>query len=101
MRIFIVDKEKKRPIALGIAGFDQDMQEGVLEWIQVLPEYRGQGVGKVVVNTLLERLRLIANFVTVSGQIENLTNPEKLYRSCGFQGKDIWHIISHNKNKID
>lgn len=26
------------------------------------------------------------DFVTVSGVVDNITNPERLYRSCGFEG---------------
>jgi len=35
-----------------------------------------------------------ANFVTVSGEVDNSTNPEALYRKCGFIGDDIWHIMT-------
>lgn len=91
--VFILDKLSKKPIALGIADFDQEMKEGSLEWIQVLPDYRGQGIGQVLVNELLIRLREKAAFVTVSGQSDNETKPEKLYRKCGFEGNDIWHVM--------
>lgn len=37
-----------------------------------------------------------ASFVTLSGQVNNSTNPEALYRNCGFEGNDIWHIM-HKK----
>lgn len=91
--VFILDRLRKKPIALGIADFDHEVKEGSLEWIQVLPDYRGQGVGQVVVNELLIRLREKAAFVTVSGKCDNETKPEKLYRKCGFEGNDIWHVM--------
>ncbi len=91
--IFIKDKESKKPIALGIADFDEDMKEGCLEWIQVLPQYRSQGLGQVLVKELLIRLKEKANFVTVSGKCDNETKSEKLYRKCGFEGNDIWHVM--------
>ena len=37
-----------------------------------------------------------ASFVTVSGQVNNSTNSEALYRNYGFEGNDIWHIM-HKK----
>lgn len=80
-------------VGCGIADFDNETKEGILEWIQVLPEYRGKGIGKLIVNELLSRMTK-ADFATVSGKVDNLTNPEKLYRSCGFIGNDIWHILT-------
>ena len=79
--------------ATGLAEFDQEIKEGVLEWIQVSPEYRRQGLGRFVVNELLFRLKRKAEFVTVSGRMNNPTNPFGLYLSCGFENPVIWHVI--------
>lgn len=91
--VFINDVEKQIPAALGIAELDKGVREGALEWIQVLPEYRNCKLGQAVVINLLVNLLDKADFVTVSGQVDNKTNPEKLYRRCGFQGNDIWHVV--------
>jgi len=80
-------------VASGIAELDREIGEGVLEWIQVSKEYRGCGLGSFVVSELLWRMKNLAKFATVSGQCENLTNPETLYRRCGFKGNDVWHIL--------
>lgn len=86
-------------IASGIAEYDQEINEGILEWIQVLPEYQKQGYGKDIVNALLKQLKnLNTKFVTVSGNYDNNTNPLKLYRNCGFEGNDIWYICVVNSN---
>lgn len=69
------------------------IKEGALEWIQVLPEYHGNKLGKALVIELLKRLKPYARFTTVSGELDNKTNPERLYRRCGFIGDDIWHIL--------
>ncbi|MGL5087309.1 MAG: GNAT family N-acetyltransferase [Clostridium sp.] len=66
----------------------------MLEWIQILPEYRGLRLGKAIVMRLLLNMCKQVDFVTVSGKVDNKTNPEKLYRKCGFEGKDIWHVIT-------
>lgn len=76
-----------------MADFDSEMQEGIIEWIQVLPEYRGKKIGQMLVNDLLLRMKPMARFATVSGQVNNLSSPEKLYRKCGFVGNDVWHIL--------
>ena len=85
-------------IASGIAEYDSHLKEGIIEWVQVLPEYRNKGYGKDIVNYLLKQLRnLDAGFVTVSGSLDNKTKPEKLYRKCGFIGDDIWYICQKVK----
>jgi GNAT superfamily N-acetyltransferase len=90
---FIIDISTQKPVALGIAELDKSVHEGMLEWIQVLPEYRKCKLGQAIVMKLLVNLIDKADFVTVSGQVNNITNPERLYRKCGFEGNDIWHIL--------
>lgn len=80
-------------VATGIAELDREIGEGVLEWIQVSKNYRGCGLGSYIVSELLWRMKGIAKFATVSGQCNNPTNPEWLYRKCGFIGTDVWHIL--------
>lgn len=80
-------------IASGIAEVDKDIKEGILEWIQVSPGYRGKGLGKFVVNELLWKMKDKADFVTVSGKIDNPTNPRSLYMACGFSEEAIWHVM--------
>lgn len=80
-------------VGCGIADFDGEAKEGVLEWIQVLPEYRGNKIGRLIVNELLCRMAGKADFATVSGKVDNASKPEILYRKCGFTGDDVWHIL--------
>ena len=87
------DDETGSIVATGIAEFDQEIGEGVLEWIQVSKEFRGKGLGRFIVCELLWRMKDIAKFITVSGQCNNPENPEKLYRKCGFTGADVWHVL--------
>lgn len=76
-----------------IGDLDRVCREGIIEWVQVLPEYRRRGVGMLMVTCLLERMAEKADFATVSGRKDNHTHPEKLYRKCGFAGEDIWYIF--------
>lgn len=91
--IAIKDIKNDKIAATGIAELDREIGEGVLEWIQVSEEYRGRGLGYCIVSELLWRMKDRAKFATVSGQCNNPWKPEKLYRKCGFAGKDIWHIL--------
>lgn len=79
--------------ASGIAEYDKTCREGFIEWVQVLPAYRKRGLGKKIVAVLLDRLKNIgAGFVTVSGNLDNSSDPLAFYRSCGFTGDDVWYI---------
>ena len=81
-------------VGCGIADYDEEAGEMILEWIQVIPSCRGRGYGQYIVNELLSRARGQAKFATVSGKVNNTTRPEKMYRKCGFTGNDVWHILS-------
>lgn len=93
----IADKQTGMIVASGIGEIDRDIREGSLEWIQVSADYRHRGLGRYIVLELLHRMHGRASFVTVSGQCNNPYHPELLYRSCGFLGTDIWHIL-HRKH---
>ena len=91
--IFIIERSTMLPVALGIADYDSEIREGSLEWVQVLPEKRRLGLGELIVNELLRRLKNKADFVTVSGEIDNSNKPDLLYRKCGFTGDDVWYVV--------
>jgi GNAT superfamily N-acetyltransferase len=91
--LWVIDTATDTPAALGIAELDRTIQEGSLEWIQTLPEYRGHGLAKQVTLELLNRLSQNANFTTVSGEAHNDTHPDILYRKVGFEGDDIWWVL--------
>ena len=92
--ILLKEKSSGRVVAGGIADYDRECGELILEWIQVIPTFRGQGYGKTVVNSLLSKMKGIAEFATVSGKVNNAANPEGLYKRCGFTGDDVWHILT-------
>lgn len=95
--IAIQECKSKKIVATGIGELDGQIGEGILEWIQVSPAYRRLGLGTYVVTELLTRMAKKAQFATVSGQINSPSKPENLYRKCGFQGNDIWHILKKRK----
>lgn len=94
--VWILD-EFETKLALGIADFDKDINELSLEWIQVDPQFRHRGLGKALVCELLNRFSINAHFATVSGLCANTTNPEQLYRHCGFKGSDVWLVYDKTK----
>ncbi len=92
--VLVLDKVNSNIVGCGIAELDKELREGIIEWIQVLPAYRGKKIGQFIVNELLKRLSRVTDFATVSGKINNPTQPEMLYRRCGFTGADIWHVLT-------
>ena len=94
--IAVADMTNGRIAASGIADADTRIGEGILEWIQVSPDYRHRGLGKYIVRELLYRMKGKADFATVSGRVNNPDNPFALYRSCGFTDPVIWHIIRND-----
>ncbi|MBQ8162058.1 MAG: GNAT family N-acetyltransferase [Clostridia bacterium] len=92
--IAVADRKTHRIVATGIAELDTDIAEGILEWIQVSPSCRRQGLGTFVVCELLRRMLGKAKFVTVSGRMQSESCPYALYRVCGFDHPVIWHVIS-------
>lgn len=90
----VKDDRSERIAASGIGELDSEIGEGVLEWIQVSSYCRSLGIGSCVVQELLLRMKNRAKFAAVSGQCNNSTHLEALYRKCGFAGNDIWHILS-------
>ena len=96
----VKDDQTGNIVATGIAELDREIGEGVLEWIQVSQVHRGKGLGRYIVSELLWRMKGKAGFATVSGQCNNASNPEKLYRKCGFTGNDVWHILRKKKTMV-
>ena len=87
------DIKSKKVAATAIGEFDATIGEGIIEWVEVSEKHRLKGLGHFLVNELLSRLKGKADFVTVSGRINNPSNPLSLYESCGFGERFIWHVI--------
>lgn len=88
----IKDKKTSEIVATLIAEFDDDIKEGIIEWVEVSKEYRRMGLGEVLVKEALYRLKDKAKFVTISGDMNNPSKPVFLYEKCGFTNKRIWCI---------
>ena len=86
--------DKNKLIGSIICDLDTEIGEGIIEWLQVLPEYRKRGIAPALVCKALNIMKPNADFATVSGECDNSTKPENIYRKCGFIGNDIWHILT-------
>lgn len=81
-------------VASIICEYDPEIQEGVVDWLQVDLKHQGQGLAQVLLCHALHVLKTKADFVTVSGSLDNKSDPEWVYRKCGFIGQDIWYIVA-------
>lgn len=95
--VWVVDTETGTLAGLGIAELDESVPEASLEWIQVLPAYRRLGLGAALVRELLRRVEGRTDLTTVAGRVDNVTNPEGLYRRCGFEGQDVWWVMRRSE----
>ena len=73
--------------------FDAQAREGVVDWLAVHPLHRRKGIARALVNACVEAYIGYADFMTVSGQVDNPSHPEAVYRKCGFTGGDVWHVL--------
>ena len=96
----VVETQEGEPCAAGIGEYDAEANEGALEWIQVLPAFHRKGLARALVNELLTRLSKLARFATVSGEVNNPSSPEALYRACGFTGNDVWHVLTKKEEAL-
>ena len=74
---------------VGFASFDprQAPRFGIIGHNCILPEFRGQGFGKLQINAVLDRFMLLG---ILTAKVTTLDNPFfvpalRMYRSCGFQ----------------
>lgn len=75
-----------------IADLDHEAGELSLDWVQVHPSFRRRGLAAALVTEVLRRAVGVADFATVSGELDGEQQPDALYRRCGFTGEDVWHV---------
>lgn len=86
-------KKDGQLVASAIGEFDPEIQEGSIEWIQVVPAYQGKGLGKALLSELLFRLLPQAKIITVSGKKGTPNSPLGFYLSQGFGQETDWWIL--------
>lgn len=96
--LLMMDARRNTPVGLAIGEYDRLQHEGIVLWAQVVPGYRGKGLGKTLVLELMRRLQGRTQFTTVSGQQYNDTRPDILFRKAGFSGDDIWWVMRRKGN---
>lgn len=81
-------RASKEAVGLGISTYQASIRECYLDWIQVLPEYQGRGLGQLLVSETIKRAIGKSDIIRVTGIVGDF------YRKCGFAGTESWRIIS-------
>lgn len=85
--VFFLAKENDKPI--GYAGMYTVLDEGYVTNIGVMPEYRRKGIGKKLVNALIE-FCIEKNMIFLSLEVRPSNLPAiKLYESFGFVSEGL------------
>lgn len=91
--VWVVEEATAKNVGAGIVELDANIPEASLEWIQILPEYHSEGLGRALVLELLRRVRDRVEFTTVSGRYDGDGGLERFYERCGFRGDDLWWVF--------
>ncbi len=90
---FLRDRRSGRDIGLAVNGYCRDVGEGFVEWVQVLPAFRQRGLGVLLVQESVHRLRA-SRCITVAGSLDAPFAVGDLYEKCGFAQTRQWTILS-------
>jgi GNAT superfamily N-acetyltransferase len=75
--------------SVGMASWDprQWPKVGIIGWNCVLPEHRGNGIGKAQIEEILKRLRILGfeKVFVRTGEHPFFTSAQKMYAACGFK----------------
>lgn len=89
---FLQDDGIGRPIGVAVGGYCPQTDEGFIDWVQVLPRHRHQGLGGLLVQELVRRLAA-AGRITVSGSLDAPFAVGELYANCGFGQFRQWTLL--------
>jgi GNAT superfamily N-acetyltransferase len=88
---FLTDRQDRR-VGLAISGYDREMDEGFIDWIELLPRQRRRGFGRLLITESLRRLPE-SRWVTVAGSLDAPFVVGDLYQRCGFHQTAQWSIL--------
>jgi predicted N-acetyltransferase YhbS len=86
--LWVTSRASGEAVGLGISTYQASIRECYLDWIQVLPEYQGQGLGRLLVSETIKRASGKSDIIRVTGGADDF------YRRCGFSGTESWRIIT-------
>lgn len=94
---FLEERGRREPVGLVMTGLSPEHGEGFIDWIQTAPRHGRRGLGRLLAQEALHRLRR-ADLITVSGSLEAPFVTGDLYRQCGFGEPCLWTILGSRRN---
>ena len=88
--LWVRSRANEEAVGLGISTYQACIRECYLDWIQVLPEYQGRGLGRLLVSETIRRAIHKSDIIRVTGMVDDF------YRKCGFAGTESWRIITES-----
>ncbi len=93
--VMIREKKTNKAVGVGICVYDEKIFETELEWIYVLRDYQGYGVGRYLLSEIVKRARSKSDIIRVGGVADGF------YEKCGFTIKtDEWLWIKKKNTKV-
>lgn len=86
--LWIRNRMSGEAAGLAISTYQAGIRETYLDWIQVLPEYQGRGLGRRLVSETIRRAKDRSDIIRVTG------TADRFYQKCGFSGTESWRIAS-------
>jgi GNAT superfamily N-acetyltransferase len=82
--LFVRDRETQELVSFGISTYHKEAMETDLDWIFVLPEHHGRGVGRILIAEIIRRSIDRSKVIRVGGVADDF------YKKCGFYEKELW-----------
>lgn len=91
---WVRSRASEEAVGLAISTYQASIRECYLDWIQVLPEYQGRGLGRRLVSESIHRAKGKTDIIRVTG------TADRFYQQCGFSGTESWRIISKPEDDV-
>jgi GNAT superfamily N-acetyltransferase len=86
--IWIRERRTREPVAFGVSTYHGGVRETDLDWIYVLPEHRGRGVGTALIAETVRRAIGRSDVIRVGGVADGF------YKKCGFYERELWGVAA-------
>lgn len=98
---FLVESSSSQPVGFAIHGYCAELQEGFIDWIEVIPRLRHRGFGSLLTYECVRRMAGKSRFITTSGSLDAPFVHGDLYKKCGFDRIRQWTILGQARLSED
>lgn len=80
-------------VGVALGGFCSEMEEGFIDWVEVVPRFRGRGLGRCLILESIRHLCGSSRFITWTGSLDAPFVVGDLYKHCGFTRTRQWTVL--------